>query len=189
MRRQARRAILGLSAVLAATCVSGAQDVLPRPEPPFKGHIGATAKESALDFPQQVKAPKGAPNVLLILTDDVGFAASSSFGGPIPTPTMDRLAKNGLRYTQFHTTALCSPTRAALLSGRNHHSDSTGVIMELATGFPGYNSLMPKSNGTFAEVLRQNGYNTAWYGKNHNVPDLQSSQAGPFDLWPTGLRL
>jgi arylsulfatase A-like enzyme len=100
---------------------------------------------------------------------------------------MDRLAKEGLRYTQFHTTALCSPTRAALLTGRNHHSNATGVIMELATGFPGYNSLMPKSNGTFAEVLRQNGYNTAWYGKNHNVPDWQSSQAGPFDLWPTGL--
>jgi len=124
---------------------------------------------------------------LLILTDDVGFGASSTFGGPIPTPSMDRLAREGLRYTQFHTTALCSPTRAALLTGRNHHSNATGVIIELATGFPGYNSLMPKSNGTFAEVLRQNGYNTAWYGKNHNVPDWQSSQAGPFDLWPTGL--
>ena len=124
---------------------------------------------------------------MLILTDDVGFGASSTFGGPIPTPSMDRLAREGLRYTQFHTTALCSPTRAALLTGRNHHSNATGVIIELATGFPGYNSLMPKSNGTFAEVLRQNGYNTAWYGKNHNVPDWQSSQAGPFDLWPTGL--
>ena len=100
---------------------------------------------------------------------------------------MDRLAKAGLRYTQFHTTALCSPTRAALLTGRNHHTVATGVVMELATGYPGYNSLMPKSAGTFAEVLRQNGYNTAWYGKNHNVPDWQSSQAGPFDLWPTGL--
>ena len=100
---------------------------------------------------------------------------------------MDRLAENGLRYTEFHTTALCSPTRAALLTGRNHHSNATGVIMELASGFPGYNSLMPKSNGTVAEILRQNGYNTAWYGKNHNVPDWQSSQAGPFDLWPTGL--
>ena len=153
----------------------------------IKGHIGPTVKDSTLDFPPEIKAPQGAPNILLILTDDVGFGASSTFGGPVPTPTMDRLAKEGLRYTQFHTTALCSPTRAALLTGRNHHSNATGVIMELATGFPGYNSLMPKSNGTFAEVLRQNGYNTAWYGKNHNVPDWQSSQAGPFDLWPTGL--
>ncbi|HUL72820.1 MAG TPA: arylsulfatase [Vicinamibacterales bacterium] len=144
-------------------------------------------RESTPDFPAGVQAPKGAPNVLLILTDDVGFGASSTFGGPIPTPTMDRLAKSGLRYTQFHTTALCSPTRAALLSGRNHHSVATGVIMELGTGFPGYNSIMPKSAGTFAEVLKQNGYNTAWYGKNHNVPDWMSSQAGPFDLWPTGL--
>jgi arylsulfatase A-like enzyme len=177
-----------LTGLFLATVGAGrAQEVLPRPEPPFKGHIGPTVQDSTLDFPQQVKAPQGAPNILLILTDDVGFGASSTFGGPIPTPSMDRLAKEGLRYTQFHTTALCSPTRAALLTGRNHHSNATGVIMELATGFPGYNSLMPKSNGTFAEVLRQNGYNTAWYGKNHNVPDWQSSQAGPFDLWPTGL--
>jgi len=175
------------SVLLATVGVGYAQEVLPRPEPPFKGHIGPTVQDSTLDFPQQVKAPNGAPNILLILTDDVGFGASNMFGGPVPTPTMDELAKNGLRYTQFHTTALCSPTRAALLTGRNHHSNATGVIMELATGFPGYNSLMPKSNGTFAEVLRQNGYNTAWYGKNHNVPDWQSSQAGPFDLWPTGL--
>ena len=100
---------------------------------------------------------------------------------------MDRLAEERLRYNQFHTTALCSPTRAALLTGRNHHSAATGVIMELGTGFPGYNSLMPKSTGTFAEILKQNGYNTAWYGKNHNVPDWHTSQAGPFDLWPTGL--
>jgi arylsulfatase A-like enzyme len=164
-----------------------AQEVLPLPEQPFKGFIGRTAKDSTPDFPKEVSAPKGAPNILVILTDDVGFGASSTFGGPIPTPTMDRLAKAGLRYTQFHTTALCSPTRAALLSGRNHHSAATGVIMEAGTGYPGYNSLMPKSAGTFAEVLKQNGYNTAWYGKNHNVPDWHSSQAGPFDLWPTGL--
>jgi arylsulfatase A-like enzyme len=175
--------------VLAVGCLlpANAQEALPRPAPPFKGHIGLTRKDSTPDFPSEVKAPKGAPNILLILTDDVGFGASSTFGGPIPTPTMDRLAAQGLRYTQFHTTALCSPTRAALLSGRNHHANATGVIMELATGFPGYNSLMPKTNGTFAEVLRQNGYNTAWYGKNHNIPDWHSSQAGPFDLWPTGL--
>ena len=162
-------------------------EVLPPPEQPFKGHIGRKAKDSQPDFPKEVQAPKAAPNILLIMTDDVGFGAASTFGGPVPTPTMDRLAKAGLRYTQFHTTALCSPTRAALLTGRNHHSSATGVVMELGTGYPGYNSLMPKSSGTFAEMLRQNGYNTAWYGKNHNVPDWHSSQAGPFDLWPTGL--
>jgi len=181
--------LAGLSFVLGAVFAptARAQEVLPRPEPPFKGHIGRTIKDSTKDFPEETAAPKGAPNILLILTDDVGFGASSTFGGPIPTPTFDRLAKNGLRYTQFHTCALCSPTRAALLSGRNHHSANTGIIMEGGTGFPGYNSLMSKSCGTFAEVLRQNGYNTAWYGKNHNVPDWHNSQAGPFDLWPTGL--
>jgi arylsulfatase len=178
---------LMLTALGLAIIPSQAQEVLPRPEQPFKGKIGRITQDSVKDFPKAVEAPKGAPNVLVILTDDVGFGASSTFGGPIPTATMDRLAKNGLRYNQFHTTALCSPTRAALLSGRNHHSASTGVIMEAGTGFPGYNSLMSKSCGTFAEVLKQNGYNTSWYGKNHNVPDWQSSAAGPFDLWPTGL--
>ncbi len=184
-----KRLTLGL-ALVALVVVSPAviaQDVLPRPEQPFKGHIGRKATESTTDFPKEVAAPKGAPNILLILTDDVGFGATSPFGGPVPTATMDRLAKAGLRFTNFHTTALCSPTRSALLSGRNHHSNATGVIMELGSGYPGYNSLMPKSSGTFAEVLKENGYNTAWYGKNHNVPDWHSSQAGPFDLWPTGL--
>ena len=181
--------ISSLSLVLFAAIAqpAGAQEILPRPEQPFGGKIGRITKDSVKDFPKVVEAPKGAPNVLVILTDDVGFGASSTFGGPIPTVTMDRLAKNGLRYNQFHTTALCSPTRAALLSGRNHHSAATGVIMEAGTGFPGYNTLMPKSAGTFAEILKQNGYNTSWYGKNHNVPDWQSSAAGPFDLWPTGL--
>jgi len=178
---------LAMLALLVVPALAAAQEVLPRPDQPFKGHIGRTTKDSTLDFPKEVEAPKGAPNILLILTDDVGFGATSPFGGPIPTPAFDRLAKAGLRYTQFHSTALCSPTRAALLSGRNHHSAATGVVMEIGTGYPGYNSLMPKSAGTFAEVLKQNGYNTAWYGKNHNVPDWQTSQAGPFDLWPTGL--
>src|SRR5206468_4089921 len=121
------------------------------------------------------------------MTDDVGFGAPSAFGGQIPTPTMERLAQDGLRFNTFHTTALCSPTRAALITGRNHHSNATGVITEMATGYPGYNSLMSKSSGTIGEILKQNGWNTAWFGKNHNVPDWQSSQAGPFDLWPTGL--
>jgi arylsulfatase len=134
-----------------------------------------------------VKAPAGAPNMLLILADDVGFGATSVFGGPIRTPNFQRLADRGLRYNRFHTTALCSPTRAALITGRNHHSVATGVIVEMATGFPGYNSLLPKSCGTVGAVLRDNGYSTSWFGKMHNVPDWMSSQAGPYDLWPTGL--
>jgi arylsulfatase len=164
-----------------------AQEVLPLPEPPFKGKIGRTVKDSTPDFPKGAEAPKGAPNVLLILTDDVGFGASSTFGGPIQTPNFQRVADVGLHYNMFHTTALCSPTRAALITGRNHHSVASGVITEMATGYPGYNSLVPKSAGSVGEVLRENGYNTSWFGKAHNVPDWMSSQAGPFDLWPSGL--
>jgi arylsulfatase len=161
--------------------------VLPRPEPPFRGKIGRTVKDSTPDFPKGVQAPKGAPNILLILTDDVGFGASSTFGGPIQTPTFQKLADEGLRFNTFHTTALCSPTRAALITGRNHHNCASGSITEFATGYPGYDSLVPKSCGSVGEVLRENGYNTAWFGKMHNVPDWMSSQAGPFDLWPSGL--
>ncbi|MBZ5600081.1 MAG: arylsulfatase [Acidobacteriia bacterium] len=174
-------ALAGWSAPLCA------QEVLPASSPPFKGQIGLSAKDSRSDFPRPVVAPKGAPNVVLILLDDVGFGASSTFGGPVSTPTLERLAQHGLRYTQFHTTALSSPTRAALLTGRNHHSVHTGVIMEQGTGFPGYDSQMGKDTATVAEILKQKGWNTAWFGKNHNVPDWQSSQAGPFDLWPTSL--
>jgi arylsulfatase A-like enzyme len=163
------------------------QDVLPFPTAPFKGQIGLSAEDSTPDFPLPVHSPKGAPNILLVLLDDVGFSASKTFGGPIETPTLERLARDGLRYTQFHTTALSSPTRAALLTGHNHHSVHTGVIMEQATGYPGYDSLMGKDTATIGEVLKQHGWNTAWFGKNHNVPDWQSSQAGPFDLWPTAL--
>ena len=180
--------ILALASVsLAFTPTAETEEVLPKPEQPFKGKIARTAKESTPDFPRGVEAPKGAPNVLLILTDDVGFGASSVFGGPIQTPNFQRLADSGLRYNMFHTTALCSPTRAALITGRNHHSVASGVITEMATGFPGYNSLVPKSAGSVGEVLRENGYNTSWFGKMHNVPDWMSSQAGPFDLWPSGL--
>jgi arylsulfatase len=186
-RRQLLIAALSLLLGAAIALPAGAQEVLPHPRQPFKGKIGRTASESTPDFPKPIEAPKGAPNVLLIMTDDVGFGASSTFGGPIPTPTLDQLAKAGLRYNMFHTTALCSPTRAALITGRNHHTNATGVITEMGTGFPGYNSLMPKSSGTVGEILKQNGYNTAWFGKNHNVPDWQTSQAGPFDLWPTAL--
>ena len=176
-----------LAAATVITTAAVGQEVLPRPEPPFRGKIGRTTKDSKPDFPKEGQAPQRAPNILLIMTDDVGFSAASTFGGPIPTPALDRLAAHGLRFTQFNTCALCSPTRAALLTGRNHHTCATGLVMETGTGYPGYNTLMPKSCGSIGEVLRQNGYNTSWYGKNHNVPDWQGSQAGPFDLWPTGL--
>jgi arylsulfatase A-like enzyme len=167
---------------------STAEEVLlPRPQEPFKGKIGRTAKESTPDFPTGVEAPAGAPNVIIFLTDDVGFGASSTFGGPIDTPNFQRVADAGLRYNTFHTTALCSPTRAALITGRNHHSVASGMITEMATGYPGYNSLVSKADGAVGEVLKQNGYNTSWFGKMHNIPDWMSSQAGPFDLWPTGL--
>ena len=131
-------------------------------------------------------APPGAPNVLLILLDDVGFGHARTFGGPVNTPTLQRLADEGLRYNRFHTTALCSPSRAALLTGRNHHSAHTGVIMELATGFPGYDGRIPKEAACVAETLKQNGYNTAAFGKWHNTPDYEVSAAGPFDRWPSG---
>ena len=140
-----------------------------------------------IDWPKEIEAPKGAPNVLLVMMDDVGFGASSSFGSPIPTPTLDRVTREGLRYNAFHTTAVCSPTRAALITGRNHHVASTGIIMEFSTPYPGYHSLVSRSVGTIGEILTANGYGTSWFGKNHNVPDWQTSPAGPFHLWPTGL--
>lgn len=161
--------------------------VLPYPPPAFHGVIKETARASTPDFPKAVTPPPGAPNVLLILTDDVGFGAASPFGGPIETPTFQQMAQNGIRYNMFHTTALCSPTRAALITGRNHHACASGVITEMATGYPGYNSLVPPSCGTVAQTLRAHGYTTAWFGKMHNIPDWMSSQAGPFDLWPTAL--
>ncbi|ULQ53334.1 arylsulfatase [Flavihumibacter fluvii] len=173
----------------AAMTSAGEPDrtILPFPDPGFSGTIDSNAVASKPDFPVMPSAPKGAPNVIIIMTDDVGYGASSTFGGPIATPTFDKLAANGLRYNQFHTTALCSPTRAALISGRNHHNVASGVITEMATGFPGYNSLVPKSAASVGEILKQNGYNTSWWGKMHNVPDWMSSTAGPFDLWPSGL--
>jgi arylsulfatase A-like enzyme len=161
--------------------------ILPAPEPRFGGVIGRKASESKPDFPQAATAPNGAPNVLLILTDDVGFGASSTFGGPIPTPSLDRIYQHGLCYNQFHTTALCSPTRAALLTGRNHHSVGFGQISEFATGYPGYDSILPKSAGTIGNILVDNGYDTSWFGKEHLIPDWQQSPGGPFDQWPVSL--
>lgn len=166
----------------------GTPIVLPRPDFHFPGNVGRTYVDSdPPQFPQPVQAPKGAPNVVLILIDDAGFGQFSTFGGRVPSPTMDRLAAEGLRYNRFHTTALCSPTRAALITGRNHHSVATGVIAETATGYDGYTGIIPRSAGTIAEVLRQNGYMTAWIGKNHNTPTWETSSAGPFDHWANGL--
>ena len=159
---------------------------LPPPDPPFTGRIGETYKDSTASYPQPIMAPKGAPNVLLVLLDDVGFGMTSTFGGPVPTPHLDRLAANGLSYTRFHTTALCSPTRAALLAGRNHHSVGTGVIIEMGTGFPGYTGMIPRTTALISQILRDNGYATGMFGKWHNTPEPEITPAGPFDRWPTG---
>jgi len=162
--------------------------VLPAPMPAFEGTLGRTVPESSPPGPiPREKVAEGAPNVLLIMTDDTGFGSASTFGGPVPTPNLDALADSGIVYNRFHTTALCSPTRAALLTGRNQHSVGFGVLAELSNGYPGYNSLLPRSAATVGEVLRQNGYATAWIGKNHNTPQQDTTPVGPFDRWPTGL--
>ncbi len=169
----------------ATTSIDGKQ--LPAPEPPFGGVIKDDALNSKPWWAPQIVPPKGAPNVLLIITDDSGFGVPSTFGGVIPTPAMDRLAANGLRYNNIHSTALCSPTRAALITGRNHHSAGFGVISEQATGFPGYNSIISEDKATIGRILLDNGYATSWFGKDHNTPAFEASQAGPFDQWPTGM--
>ena len=164
------------------------RSILPIPD---RQHVGLTtydAKDPETKFPpiEPLRPPKGAPNVLVILLDDVGFAASSAFGGPCATPTAERLAAQGLKYNRFHTTALCAPTRQALLTGRNHHSVGMGSITELATSAPGYNSIRPQNAAPLAETLKLNGYSTAQFGKCHEVPVWESSPMGPFTAWPTG---
>ena len=177
--------INGFLCTFVASIVS-AQGVLPKPEQLFQdAKIGRTYKESKPGTIALTKPPAGAPNVLIVLIDDAGFGQWGTFGGQVATPNLDRLAKIGLRYTRFHTTALCSPTRAALLTGRNHHSAGTGVIVEQGDGYPGYSGQIPKSAGMFAEVLRQNGYSTAFIGKNHNIADWETSISGPSDRWPS----
>jgi arylsulfatase len=163
------------------------RDVLPMPDVPYAGDPPLDAKDPAAVFPpiEPLRPPAGAPNVLIVLLDDVGFAASSAFGGPCTTPTAERLAQGGLRYNRFHTTALCAPTRAALLTGRNHHAVGMGVITELATSAPGYNSLRPNTCAPLAKTLTMNGYSTAQFGKCHEVPVWQTSPMGPFDAWPS----
>jgi len=169
----------------ATISIDGKQ--LPPPPQEFEGKIGRNTAESKPYWPARVVPPKGAPNILLIMTDDTGFAVTSTFGGVIPTPNLDRIAAMGLRYTNFNSTALCSPTRAALITGRNHHSVGFGVVAEQATGYPGYDSFITRDKATIGRILKDHGYWTSWFGKDHNTPDFQASQAGPFDQWPTGM--
>jgi arylsulfatase len=169
----------------ATVTIDGKQ--IPPPPMPFGGVIKESAKDSTPWWPPRVVPPKGAPNILLIMTDDQGYGVSSTFGGVIRTPALDRIAKAGLRYTEFHSTALCSPTRAALITGRNHHSVGYGVIGEMSTGYPGYDSVIGPEGATIGTILRDNGYATSWFGKNHNTPTYLYSVAGPFDQWPVGM--
>jgi arylsulfatase len=169
----------------ATTTIPGNQ--LPPPPPEFGGVIKETYKDSKPWWPPRVVPPKGGPNILLIMTDDQGYGISGTFGGVIPTPALDRIANTGLRFTDFNSTSLCSPSRAALITGRNHHSAGFGIIAELSTGYPGYDSIIGPDNATIGTILRDNGYATSWFGKNHNTPGFQYSEAGPFDQWPSGM--
>jgi arylsulfatase A-like enzyme len=169
----------------ATTTITGEQ--LPAPDPQFGGVIKDDALQSTPWWAPRIVPPKDAPNILLIITDDAGFGVPSTFGGVIPTPTMDQIANEGLRYTRVFSTALCSPTRAALITGRNHHSAGFGVISEQSTGFPGYNSIIAEDKATIGRILLDNGYATSWFGKDHNTPAFAASQVGPFDQWPTGM--
>jgi len=172
----------------AATTADGVLDrtVLPIHEPAVVTIKELDARNAKAPPRFEVKAPEGAPNVVVVLIDDIGFGASSAFGGPIHMPTLEKMAGNGLRYNRFHTTALCSPTRVALLTGRNHHVNNAGAIMELATGFPGNTGIRPQSVTPLAQILRLNGYSTAAFGKYHETPPWEVSTSGPFDRWPTG---
>jgi arylsulfatase A-like enzyme len=162
--------------------------VLPIPDRPRTGLVTYDAKDPDTKYPpiEQLRPPKGAPNVLVILIDDAGFGSSTAFGGPCQTPNAERLAASGLKYNRFHTTALCSPTRQALLTGRNHHSVGMGGITEIASGSPGYCSVLPNTAAPLAKTLKLNGYATAQFGKCHEVPVWETSPAGPFNAWPTG---
>ena len=164
------------------------RSILPIPDRPYMGLTTYDAKDPDTKFPpiEQLRPPKGAPNVLIILIDDAGFGSSSAFGGPCQTPNAEKLAAGGLKYNRFHTTALCSPTRQALLTGRNHHSAGMGGITEIATGAPGYSSVLPNTMAPLARTLKLNGYSTAQFGKCHEVPVWETSPVGPFDAWPTG---
>lgn len=185
-RKRSLMAGTGL-ALLAAGQLTEAAETLPKPPTPFAGKIDISRDKAVPSWPERVKAPKGAPNIVLVLLDDTGFSAASTFGGAVDTPELDRLAANGLRYNSFHVNALCSPTRASLLTGRNNHQVGFGSVSDLASGFPGYNSVWGKDIVSVAEVLRRNGYSTAAFGKWHNTPQWEISPVGPFDRWPTSL--
>jgi len=183
-----KRALIVVAvAMFLLGCATQPKNYLPKELEKFEGKIGKTYKESEEDWPEPVSPPAGAPNVVVILLDDVGYGMTSTFGGSIQTPNLDKLAEQGLRYTHFHTTAVCAPSRAALLTGRNHHNTANGFLVEWATGFPSYNNMMPKSTATVGKIMKYNGVNTSWFGKNHNTPDWETSAAGPFDRWPTGM--
>lgn len=174
-----------LLALLVLSRLAFGQSVLPLPEQRFPGDVGRTYRSSEpAAFPQPVRPPKGAPNMVVILLDDVGFGQFSVFGGGVPAPNMEKLAQEGIRYNRFHTAGICSPTRAALLTGRNPHNAGFGLVAELATGYVGYVGAIPRSTATVAEVLRQHGYATAMFGKNHNTPAWEGGPAGPFHHWP-----
>ncbi|MGZ9074880.1 MAG: arylsulfatase [Burkholderiaceae bacterium] len=179
-------AVWSIAPVAAQTTGALDRTVLPIPEPTSKPITTLDARNAKAPARFEVTAPKGAPNVVIVLIDDFGFGQSSAFGGPINMPTLQKLANNGLKYNRFHTTALCSPTRVALLTGHNHHPNNAGAIMELATGFPGNTGVRPRTITTLAEILRQNGYSTAAFGKYHETPPWEVSVSGPFDRWPTG---
>ena len=175
-------------AASAAPASFGDRTHLPMPNTIRPRSVTYDAKDPETQFPpiRDVRPPQGAPNIVIVLIDDAGFAASSTFGGPCQTPTLDKLASRGLRYNRFHTTALCSPTRQALLTGRNHHSVGMGNITEIASGAPGYSSVLPNSMAPLALTLKLNGYSTAQFGKCHEVPVWQTSPVGPYNSWPTG---
>lgn len=159
--------------------------VYPRPQHRFRdARIGMTYADSEPDYPELAKAPPASPNIVIVLLDDAGYGVASAYGGLVRAPVVEQLCQRGLQYCQFHTTALCAPTRASLLTGRNHHSVSSGIVAEMATGYPGYAGIIPKSCAFVSEILSHNGYATGWWGKNHNVPEARTSAAGPFENWP-----
>ena len=162
------------------------REILPIPDIPVKGTSAIDARDATFPPIEPLRPPKGAPNVVVMLIDDMGFGCPSANGGPVHMPAMEKIAASGLLYSRFHTTALCSPTRQALLTGRNHHSAGMGCVAEIATGAPGYSSVRPNSVATVAEMLRLNGYSTGAVGKMHQTPAWEVSMSGPFDRWPTG---